>query len=97
MKTQEEIDKVRTDYKKQWDVDTKRMEAKREFYQANLDAVTKVSYDGILHISSTPGELFPGLTLRTQIAELEENIAYRKLQWELIQDDFDAADKIRAS
>ena len=96
MKTQEEINAVRAAYKKQWDVDVKRMEGKLAYHQAFLDTLGQ-AWDNGLTVDLLPGEIIPGDLSRREVAMLKENIAYRALQWELIQDEFDACDKARAS
>jgi hypothetical protein len=97
MKTQEQIDKIRRDYEAQWALDVRRMEAKRLLYQSSLDAVIEAMHNPAIRIMPEPGELFPGDRLRTLVGELEENIAARKVQFELVQDEFDACDRVRAT
>ena len=93
MKTQEEIDAVRAEYKRLWDVDMERKRGKLAFLKANLDA--RAALPPSLHIPAEPGEILPGLRLRAQIESLEEDIAWREAQWALVEDEYAANDAER--
>lgn len=97
MKTQKEIDALRAEYKTRWDQDIRRKEAKRTLYRASLDAVNEALLNRDIRVLAGPGETYPGDALATQINEFEEDIAWRKVQWEIIVDEWDAVDSVRKS